>query len=142
MEWTSIAPLVGVLVGSVLTLVGQWLTDARAVRRDRLIAEREAEQRHKTDWVLLRRETIVELQVSLELIWASYIPSKATPPRESVAEAFTKVLTLTSRLEEQGLADEVRLWLEEARRHNGGNRETLLKLQDRLGRLLRGTHNP
>ncbi|MFG3200057.1 hypothetical protein ACGFYT_28460 [Streptomyces sp. NPDC048208] len=69
--WKAIAPLVGVVLGSLGTLLGQKLSDTRTLRPDRLLAQEEAKFRLATERAALQREAIMEIQHGLEGIMAA-----------------------------------------------------------------------
>jgi hypothetical protein len=145
MNWTSLIPLAGVALGSGLTLIGQKLTDGRAVRRDQMAARQEATQRLRTDWLILQRQTAIELQESLELIaTTAQPPGPARRMRDSVADeaarAVTKMHSRLARLEDQQLVTDIRSWLDSAM-HTEERLASMNTLQARLGAFLRTTHD-
>lgn len=68
--WKTAAPLIGVVLGIVGTLIGQALSDRRTSRRDRLRTAEEAKIRLHAERVSIQRESIMEIQHGLEAVWA------------------------------------------------------------------------
>ncbi|MFJ2209346.1 hypothetical protein [Streptomyces microflavus] len=147
MNWSSLLPLAGVFVGSGLTLVGQGLTDRRAIRRDELTALRAAEAQDKAEWLILQRQTIVELQEMLELV--ANTRGDRGPRfrlRDSIAEeaasAATKLYGRIARLEDRQLAADIHAWLDATHANTEALLAGMRSLQERLGDQLRATHKP
>lgn len=142
MNWTALLPLVGVVVGSGLTLVGQALTDRRALRRDEIAAQRQADTQRRTEWLLLQRQTITELQQHIEVL-ILLESDRPGPIRESIAEqganAITSIHSRLARLQDRQLAADVAAWLHSSGSHDEREAE-MVRLQERLGERLRETH--
>ncbi|MER8083832.1 hypothetical protein ABTZ57_01385 [Streptomyces sp. NPDC094048] len=147
MEWISLLPLAGVVVGSGLTLVGQGLTDRRAVRRDELAAKRSADAQDRADWLILQRQTITELQEILELVASTMVPlNSGTRLRESIAEdaaqATRRMHSRIARLEDRQLAADITAWIDGSHESARAMTAGMQALQARLGEQLRATHKP
>ncbi|MFJ8464037.1 hypothetical protein [Streptomyces swartbergensis] len=141
--WKTIAPLVGVVLGSLGTLLGQKLSDARTLRRDRLLAQEEAKIRLAAERATLQREAIMEIQHALEgSMAANELPPGARMSEQFRAAATESALHLRAhiaRLEDRELAASVLEWLE-PHRNAAAARAALDALQDRLSRHLRGLY--
>ncbi|WP_367572791.1 hypothetical protein [Streptomyces globisporus] len=146
MNWYSLLPLAGVFVGSGLTLVGQGLTDRRAIRRDELTALRSAQAQDRAEWLILQRQTLVELQETLELVGNTWGHNGRNRLRESIAEeaanAVTKLYARLARLEDRQLAQDIHGWMEAQHASSAAMMSVMRSLQERLGEQLRATHNP
>lgn len=147
MNWSSLLPLAGVVVGSALTLVGQALTDSRAVRRDQLAAQRSADAQDRADWLILQRQTITEIQESLELVAGTLSTvNDGVRLREAIAEraaeATSKIDGRIARLEDRQLAEDITDWLGRAHGTSEEMKESMRALLVRLGEQLRATHKP
>ncbi|WP_433136421.1 hypothetical protein ACQPZ8_30005 [Actinomadura nitritigenes] len=137
-------PLGGVIVGGLLTLFGQTLSDRRTLRRDELRAKEEAAQRLALERVAIQRESIMEIQHALEGIMVAVMMRPGQKATDELRAATTKVtLPLQAhiaRLDDRELAASVQEWLnaslgpEEAR-------SALDVLQDRLSRRLRALYS-
>lgn len=145
MNWTGLLPLAGVVVGSSLTLLGQALTDRRALRRDEIAARRQADEQRRTDWALLQRQTLLELQEHIELIAVTMLTPErpGARMRDSVADqaaaAFTTIHARLARLEDRHLAADIAAWLHSSTPREQ-REEEMRHLQGRLGERLRETH--
>ncbi|MGY1453749.1 hypothetical protein [Streptomyces sp. SS8] len=141
--WKTIAPLVGVVLGSLGTLLGQKLSDIRTLRRDRLLAREEAMMRLTSERATLQREAIMEIQHALE----SSMAANELPRGARMSEQFRSVATESAlhlrahiaRLEDRGLAASVLEWLE-PHQSAAAARTALDALRDRLSRHLRGLY--
>ncbi|RZU45585.1 hypothetical protein EV284_0224 [Streptomyces sp. BK022] len=141
--WKTIAPLVGVVLGILGTLVGQKLSDSRTLRRDRLLAQEEAKIRLAAERATLQREAIMEIQHALE----GSMAANQLPPGARMSEQFRTAATESAlhlrahiaRLEDRELAASVLEWLE-PHRNAAAARAALDALQDRLSRHLRGLY--
>lgn len=143
-DWTQLLPLIGVAVGSGMTLLGQSLTDARALRRDRLMAEREAALKRRADWVALERQTITELQESIEMVYmitselgTVRIPSQLQATASDIA---VKIQSRVARLSDRELADDIITWMARTDRRSPEHLRQLRGLLERLGANLRQLH--
>ncbi|MCZ0205790.1 hypothetical protein AB0F45_20180 [Streptomyces achromogenes] len=138
--WKTIAPLVGVVLGSLGTLLGQKLSDARTLRRDRLLAQEEAKARLAAERVTLQREAIMEIQHGLEGVMAA----SELAPGQRVSSEFRAAATQAglflrahiARLEDRDLATSVQEWLGPHQNATAA-RTSLDSLQDRLSHQLR-----
>ncbi|MFF0704971.1 hypothetical protein ACFYVC_32180 [Streptomyces tendae] len=141
--WKTIAPLVGVVLGSLGTLLGQKLSDSRTLRRDRLLAKEEAKERLAAERTALQRESIMEIQHALEARMAvNSVPSGGRLSdqfREVSTQSALNLYAHIARLEDRELAASVQEWL-------GGHpnaaaaRTALDALQDRLSQHLRALY--
>lgn len=145
MEWRkTIAPLVGVVLGSVGTLLAQKLSDGRALRRDRFLAEQEGKARYRAEWVTLRRETCMDLPRALE-IYANIrrLPRGARLTDEARQEGLTSTIqmhALLARLEDRQLASDTRDWTDDTFENDDAMAAALLPIQERLGDHLRALY--
>ncbi|MFE2377355.1 hypothetical protein [Streptomyces sp. NPDC059398] len=141
--WKTIAPLVGVILGSLGTLLGQKLSDGRTLRRDRLLAKEEAKERLAAERVTLQRETIMEIQQALEGVMAANVPARGrtlSPEfRAAATQSALHLHALIARLENRELATSVHEWLG-AHQNAEAARTALDALQDRLSHHLRGLY--
>lgn len=142
--WKTIAPLVGVVLGSLGTLLGQKLSDARTLRRDRLIAQEEARSRLAVERVTLQREAIMEIQHALEGVMAAneLAPGQRASSefRAAATQAGLFLRAHIARLEDRELAVSVQEWLG-PHTDMGAARSSLDALQDRLSRRLRALYS-
>ncbi|MEU8347692.1 hypothetical protein AB0C74_38845 [Spirillospora sp. NPDC048832] len=142
--WKTIAPLVGVVLGSLGTLLGQKLSDARTLRRDRLVAQEEARNRLAAERVTLQREAIMAVQHALE----SVMMANELAPGQRVSSEFRAAATQAglflqahiARLEDRELAASVQEWLG-PHPDAAEARSSLDALQDRLSRQLRALYS-
>ncbi|MCD9592328.1 hypothetical protein [Streptomyces sp. 8ZJF_21] len=143
--WKTVAPLVGVVLGSLGTLLGQKLADTRSLRRDRILAQEEAKLRLRAERITLQREAIMEIQHGLEAVMAANVPSRGrTLSNEFRAAATQSTLHLNAhiaRLEDRELAVGVHEWLGAAHASREAARTALDDLQDRLSRHLRALYS-
>ncbi|MYR56320.1 hypothetical protein GTY54_08695 [Streptomyces sp. SID625] len=140
--WKTIAPLVGVVLGSLGTLLGQKLSDGRTLRRDRLLAKEEAKERLAAERVTLQREAVMQIQHALEgVMAANSAPSgRLTDQARTVAtESAMHLHAYIARLEDRELASSVLTWLG-SRENAAAARTALDALQDRLSQHLRGLY--
>ncbi|RRQ75551.1 hypothetical protein CQW39_26615 [Streptomyces griseofuscus] len=141
--WKTIAPLVGVVLGGLGTLLGQKLSDARTLRRDRLLAREDAKVRLAAERATLQREAIIEIQRAFE----GNMAANDLPPGARLSEQFRAAATESAlrlrahiaRLEDRELAAGVLEWLE-PHRNAAAARAALDALHDRLSRHLRGLY--
>ncbi|MFE1463949.1 hypothetical protein ACFW6M_22940 [Streptomyces nigra] len=142
--WKTIAPLVGVVLGSLGTLMGQKLADTRTLRRDRILAQEEAKIRLRAERVSLQREAIIEIQHGLEAIMAANVPSRgrslSTEFRAAATQSALHLNAHIARLEDRELATGVQEWLG-AHANAEAARIALDDLQDRLSRQLRALYS-
>ncbi|WP_328881795.1 hypothetical protein [Streptomyces sp. NBC_00299] len=142
--WKTIAPLVGVVLGSVGTLLGQKLADTRSLRRDRILAQEEAKLRLRAERVTLQRETIIEIQHGLEAVMAANVPSRgrslSTEFRAAATQSALHLNAHIARLEDRELAASVQAWLG-AHTSAEAAQTALDDLQDRLSRYLRSLYS-
>ncbi|MFD3849227.1 hypothetical protein ACFWVB_25455 [Streptomyces microflavus] len=141
--WKTIAPLVGVVLGSLGTLLGQKLSDSRTLRRDRMLAKEEAKIRLAAERATLQREAIMEIQHALESsMAANELPRGARMSDQFRAAATESALYLRAhiaRLEDRELAASVLEWLE-PHQDAAAARAALDSLQQRLSTHLRGLY--
>ncbi|MFF8963524.1 hypothetical protein ACF1BK_12360 [Streptomyces globisporus] len=141
--WKTIAPLVGVVLGSLGTLLGQKLSDSRTLRRDRLLAKEEAKIRLAAERVTLQREAIMEIQHGLEGIMAAHeLAPGQSPSAEFRAAATQSGLFLRAhiaRLEDRELAASALAWVG-PHQNAAAARAALDSLQQRLSTHLRGLY--
>ncbi|MCP9990032.1 hypothetical protein LUX09_05290 [Streptomyces albogriseolus] len=141
--WKTIAPLVGVVLGSLGTLLGQKLSDTRTLRRDRILAQEEAKVRQATERAALQREAIIEIQHALEgSLAANSVPHGVRLSEQFRAAATESALHLRAhiaRLEDRELAASVLEWLGE-HQNAAAARTALDALQDRLSHHLRALY--
>lgn len=142
--WKTIAPLVGVALGSLGTLLGQRLADTRSLRRDRILAHVEAKLRLRAERVTLQREAIIEIQHGLEAVMAANSPNRGRSlSNEFRAAATQSALHLNAhvaRLEDRELATSVQEWLGSHASAEAA-RTALDDLQDHLSRHLRALYS-
>ncbi|WP_405939911.1 hypothetical protein OG338_27525 [Streptomyces sp. NBC_00726] len=142
--WKTIAPLVGVILGSVGTLLAQKLSDGRALRRDKFLAEQEAKARYRSEWVMLQRETYIDLQRALE-VYANIrrLPRGTRLSDEARQEGMTSTIqmhALLARLDDRQLASDARDWLDRTYENEDAMAAALRSVQERLGDRLRALY--
>ncbi|MCX5419940.1 hypothetical protein [Streptomyces sp. NBC_00078] len=142
--WKTIAPLVGVILGSFGTLLAQKFSDGRALRRDRFLAEQEAKARYRAEWVTLRRETYMDLQRALE-VYANIrrVPRTTRLSDEARREGMASTIqmhALLARLEDRQLASDAREWTDRTFENDAAMSAALRPIQERLGDHLRALY--
>lgn len=124
MSWTVIAQTL------VTLAAGGGIAEGGATFRDMRTRRREGRAAHDR----FQRETIVLLQDAVEAWMAAVAPLLARKdPGEDLFTALGRIMALTSRMENQELAGEVRAWARELREALEGrpDRPTFEQLRDR-----------
>lgn len=156
----NFSPVAAAAVGAVLAYLIQWTTERRVNKRADLKAQAEALGQQRAAWRAFQVDTSADLQEQLEAIAAMVGVELSQQPallsrRSNKADdraaltPFGRAVMLTSRLDDQSLAADVRLWLRNTREAMNPStpqtefdalRDRRVGLQERLGTVLRSYH--
>jgi hypothetical protein len=114
--WDLVSSLALVASGSLLTMLAGWLSDRRTAEREDRRAAAEAQLRSRTDWLLLQRATLTEIQDTAEKLWTHTAKHAAgVGPDGDPLVPMGALIRLGTRLDDRELADDVMTWFRTVR---------------------------